>query len=109
METLQEYDFEVLYVHGKFNAVADALSRVNESLSTELYIRSEEDEDSDGVALNVVGTVSRPMLSKFMVSDLLRTYKEDNEVRKEFKNPEERRFEKSLNGILYAVKMDSGG
>jgi RNase H-like domain found in reverse transcriptase/Reverse transcriptase (RNA-dependent DNA polymerase) len=29
METLQEYDYEILYVQGKFNVVADALSRIN--------------------------------------------------------------------------------
>jgi hypothetical protein len=63
METLQEYDYEVVYVQGKFNVVADALSRINESPSTVLYVGSEDDEDSDVVALNVVGTVSRPMLS----------------------------------------------
>jgi hypothetical protein len=55
-ETLQEYDYEIVYVQGKFNVVADALSRINESLSTALYVGSEYDEDSDMVALNVVGT-----------------------------------------------------
>jgi hypothetical protein len=70
METLQEYDYEIVYVQGKFNVVADAFSRINESPSTALYVGSEDDEDSDVVALNVVGTVSRPMLSESMVSDL---------------------------------------
>jgi hypothetical protein len=59
-------------VQVKFNVVADALSWIKESPSTELYMGSEEDEDSEVVALNVVGTVSRAMLSKSMVSDLLR-------------------------------------
>jgi hypothetical protein len=67
-------------------------------------VGSEDDEDSDMVALNVVGTVSRPILSKSMVSELLRAYKEDKEISKDFKNPEEGRFEKSLDGILYAVE-----
>jgi hypothetical protein len=75
METLQEYDYEIVYVQGNFNVIADALSRINESPSTELYMGSEEDEDSDVVALVVVGTVSRPMLCKYMVSDLLRADK----------------------------------
>jgi hypothetical protein len=88
-------------VQRKFNVVADAVSRVNESLSTEIYIGSEECEDSD--------VLSRPMPSTSMVSKLLSTYKEDKEVRKELKNPEVRRFEKSLDGILYAVKMEIGG
>jgi hypothetical protein len=56
------------------------------------------------VALNVVGTASMPMLSKSMVPDLLRTYKADKAIRKDFENPEEGRFEKSLDGILYAVE-----
>jgi hypothetical protein len=73
-------------VQRKFNVVADAVSRVNESLSTEMYFGSEECEDSD--------VLSRPMPSTSMVSELLSTYKEDKEVRKELKNPEVRRFEK---------------
>jgi hypothetical protein len=31
METLQEYDYEIVYLQGKFNVVANALSRINES------------------------------------------------------------------------------
>ena len=104
METLQEYDYEIVYVQGKFNVVADALSRINESSSTELYMGSEVDEDSEVAALNVVGTVSRPMLSKTMVSELQRAYKADKETRKDFESPEEGRFEKSLDGLLYAVE-----
>jgi hypothetical protein len=47
---------------------------------------TEEDEESDVVALNVVGTVSRPMLSIYMASNLLRAYKADNKTRKGFEN-----------------------
>jgi hypothetical protein len=63
METLREYDNEIAYVQGNVNDFADALSRIKESSSTKLYIRSEEEEDSDVVELNVLGTVIRPMLS----------------------------------------------
>jgi hypothetical protein len=91
-------------VQGKFNAVADALSRINESPSTALYVGSEDDEDSDVLALNVMGTVSRSMLIKSMVSDLLRAYKADKAISKDFENPEVGRFEKSLDGIFYAVE-----
>jgi hypothetical protein len=55
METLQEYDYEILYVQGKSNVVADALSRTNESHSSELYTGEEEEEISEAVAVNVVG------------------------------------------------------
>jgi hypothetical protein len=72
-------------------------------------MRSEDDEDSDVVALNVVGTVIRPMLSNSMLSDLLRAYKADKAIIKDFENPEEERFEKSLDGILYAVEMNKRG
>jgi hypothetical protein len=48
------------------------------------YVGSEDDEDSDVVALNVVGTVSRPMLSKSMVSDLLRAYMAEKAICKDF-------------------------
>jgi hypothetical protein len=91
-------------VQGKFNAVADALSRINESPSTALYVGSEDDEDSDVLALNAMGTVSRSMLIKSMVSDLLRAYKADKAISKDFENPEVGRFEKSLDGIFYAVE-----
>jgi hypothetical protein len=84
METLQEYDYEIVYVQGKFNVVADALSRINESPSTTLYEGREDVEDSDVVAFNVVGTVSRPMLSTSMLSDLLRAYKADKAISKYF-------------------------
>jgi RNase H-like domain found in reverse transcriptase/Integrase zinc binding domain len=103
METLQEYDYEIVYVQGKFNVVADELSSCNESPSMGLYVGIEDDEDSGVVALNVVGTLSRPILSKYVVSDLLREYKVDEAIRKDLENPEEGRFEKSLDGILYAV------
>jgi RNase H-like domain found in reverse transcriptase len=49
METLQDYDYEILFVQGKFNFVADALSRINESPSTALYMGSEDDEDPEFV------------------------------------------------------------
>jgi hypothetical protein len=66
--------------------------RIKDSPSTEVYTESEEDEDSDVVALNVVGTVSRPLLRNYIVSDMLRAYKPDKDIRKNFKNPEEERF-----------------
>jgi hypothetical protein len=84
IKSLQECDYEIVYVQFKFNVVADALSRINESPSTALYMGSEADEDSDVVALNVVGTVSRPILSKSMVSDLLMAYKADKYISKDF-------------------------
>jgi hypothetical protein len=93
METLQEYDYEIVYVQGKFNVAADALSRINESKLTALYMGSEDDEDSEVVALNVVGTFSRPMLSKSMVSEFLRAYKADKAISNDFENPETGRFE----------------
>ena len=43
METLQEYDYEIVYVQGKFNVVADALSRISESPSSELYTGEDEE------------------------------------------------------------------
>jgi hypothetical protein len=51
-------------VQGMFNVVEDALSRINESPSSELYTGGDEEEYSVAVAVNVVGTVTRPMLSK---------------------------------------------
>jgi hypothetical protein len=103
METLQEYDYEIVYVQGKFNVVADALSRITESPSSELYTGEDQEEVAEAVEVNVVGTVSRPMLNKSMVLELLRAYKTDKNTRKDFEKPEEGRFEKSVDGLLYAV------
>jgi hypothetical protein len=69
----------------------------------------EEDEDSYLVAFNVMRMVSRPMLSKSMVSGLQRAYKLDKSIRKDFENPEEGRFEKSLEGFCMRWKNDNGG
>jgi hypothetical protein len=51
-----------------------------------------------------VVTVSRTMLSKSMESDLLRANKADKTIIKDFEKPEEGRFEKSLDKILYEVE-----
>jgi RNase H-like domain found in reverse transcriptase len=102
METLKEYDYEIVYVQGKFNVVADALSRISDSPSTELYMGSEE--ELDVVALNVVGTVSRPMLSTSMLSDFLRAYTAEKAIRKDLLIPEVTQFDKSLDGLLCAVE-----
>jgi Integrase zinc binding domain len=93
-----------VYVQGKFNVVAVALSRINESRSTALYMGSEDDDDSGVVPFNMLGTVIRPMLSKSMVSDLQRAYKADKATSKNFENTEAGLFEKSLDGILYSVE-----
>jgi hypothetical protein len=41
------------------------------------------------VALNVVGTVSRPVLTNSMSAELLRAYKADKNTAKIFENPED--------------------
>jgi hypothetical protein len=92
-----------VYVQGKFNVVADALSRISESPSSELYTGEDEEEISVAVAVNVVGTVSRKMLNNSMVSELLKAYTTDKNTWTDFENPEDGRFEKSVDGLLYAV------
>jgi hypothetical protein len=98
METLQEYDYEILYAQGNFNVIADALSRINKSPSSELYTGEDDEEATETVAVNVVGTVSRPMLTKSMLSKVLRAYKAEKSTRKYFENPEVGKFEKSADG-----------
>jgi Integrase zinc binding domain len=51
----------------------------------------------------VVGSVSSPMLTKSMFSEVLRAYKAYKDTRNDFENPEDGRFEKSADGLLYAV------
>jgi Integrase zinc binding domain len=55
------------------------------------------------VAVNVVGTVTRPMLSKSMVAESLKAYKADKSTRKDLENPVDGRFEKLVEGLYYAV------
>jgi RNase H-like domain found in reverse transcriptase len=103
MEMFREYDYEIVYVQGKFNVVADALSRINTLPSSGLYTGEDEEEAAEAAALNVVGTVSRPMLTKSMLSEVLMAQKADKNTRKDFENPEDGRFEKSADGLLYAM------
>jgi RNase H-like domain found in reverse transcriptase len=53
METLQEYDNEIVCELGKFNVAADALSRINESPSSELYTAEDVEEAAEEVAVIV--------------------------------------------------------
>jgi hypothetical protein len=57
----------------------------------------------------VVRTVSRPMLTKSMFSEVLRAYKADKNTRKDFENPEEGRFENLLMDYCMRWKMGNGG
>jgi Integrase zinc binding domain len=72
-------------------------------LRSELYTGGDEEEAAEEVAVNVVGAISRPMLTKSMFSEVLRAYKADKNTRKDFENPEDAKFEKSVDGLLYAV------
>jgi hypothetical protein len=90
-------------VQGKFNVVADALSRINELPSSELFTGGAKKEDSVAAVVKVVGTVSRSILSSSMASKLQRTHKADTNIRKDLENPEDGRFESSVDGLLYAV------
>jgi hypothetical protein len=78
METLQEYEYTFEYVQGKYNVVADALSRMSNSATPELYTGEDEDGETKVVSVNVMGTVSRPMLTRTMVRDLVREYESEN-------------------------------
>jgi hypothetical protein len=50
-------------------------------------------EAAEAVAVNVVETVSRPMITKSMLSEMVMTYTADKNTRKDFENPEDGRFE----------------
>jgi hypothetical protein len=74
METLQEYDCSIEYVQGKCNVVADALSRMADAPVSVLYTGEDEESEESLVAVNVLGTVSRPMLTRNMMKDLRQAY-----------------------------------
>jgi Integrase zinc binding domain len=67
---------------------------------------SAEEENAGVVELNVVGTVSRPMRSKFMGLDLPRAFTADNETIIYFENQEVGLNQKSLEGFWYAVENE---
>jgi hypothetical protein len=66
--------------------------------SSELYTGEDEEEAAEAVAVNLVGTVSRPMLTKSMLAELRRAYNADKNTRKDFGNPEHGKFEKAVDG-----------
>jgi hypothetical protein len=51
LKTLKKYNYEIVYVQGKFNVVADAFSRINQSPYSELYTLEDEEEISDRLAV----------------------------------------------------------
>jgi hypothetical protein len=81
---MQEYDYEICSCKESPMSLRMHYPGSTSHRSTDLYMGSEDDEDSDVVALNVVGIVSMPIISKSMVSDLLSAYKADNSISKYF-------------------------
>jgi hypothetical protein len=104
METLQEYDYSIEYVQGKYNVVADALSRMADAPVSVLYTGEDEEDEARLVAVNVLGTVSRPMLTRNMMKDLKQAYEEDTSTLKEFREPSEGITEKTEDGLLYVLE-----
>jgi hypothetical protein len=75
-------------VQGTCKVVAGALSRMAETPTT-WYTQGEDVEDGiDGVAVQVFGTVSRPMLTRAMIEELTIAYRNDKTTKDCFSDVE---------------------
>jgi hypothetical protein len=100
IEVLNEFDFNVEYLKGKWNLVADALSRRADLYQPDLYTGEDEDELSVPVmALNAM-SASTVALDKTCVQELLSDYAQDAELAEIWSTPTAP-YSKTEQGLLY--------
>jgi hypothetical protein len=108
LDALAEFDFKLRNVRGKFNLVADALSRMHASTTKSLYAGEDGEDRTKGAAevsnvnavrVNVL-SVGQVQVDSAVVKALREDYTRDSIYSTVYENPGEQ-FTKSADGLLY--------
>jgi RNase H-like domain found in reverse transcriptase len=108
LDALAEFAFKLRYVGGKYNLVADAMSRMHASTTNSLYTGEDGEDQKKGAAevanvnavrVNVV-SVGRVQVDSAVVKALREDYTKDSIYSTVYENPGEQ-FTKSADGLLY--------
>jgi hypothetical protein len=86
LDALAEYDYTIKYLAGKWNVVADPLSR-RASRSSGLYTGEDEEEDACPLLAGAL-SVSQILPHQDILADLLNDYMADSSLRQEYIHPE---------------------
>jgi hypothetical protein len=108
LDALAEFEFKLRYVRGKYNLVADALSRKHDSTSKSLYTGEDGEYRKQSAAeIANVSVASVNVLSAGEVhvdtaveKELRQAYENDAFYSKMYEDPEEQ-FTKNADGLLY--------
>jgi RNase H-like domain found in reverse transcriptase/Integrase zinc binding domain len=108
LDALAEFDFKLRHVRGKYNLVADALSRMHASTTKSLYTGEDGEDQMKGAAevANVnavrVNVLSEGQVQVYsaVVTALREDYTKDSIYSTVYENPGEQ-FTKSADGLLY--------
>jgi hypothetical protein len=108
LDALAEFDFKVRYARGKYNLVADALSRMHASTTKSLYTGEDGEDRMNGAAevanvnavrVNIL-SVGQVQVDSAAVKALREDYTKDSIYSTVYENPGEQ-FTKSADGFLY--------
>jgi hypothetical protein len=108
LDALAEFDFKLRCVRGKYNLVADTLSRMHASTTSSLYTGEDGEDRMKGAAevanvnavrVNVL-SVGQVQVDSALVKALREDYTKDSIYSTVYENPGEQ-FTKSADGLLY--------
>jgi hypothetical protein len=94
LDALAEYDYVIKYIRGKWNILADALSR---RLDRRPQLFAGEESDDPALQLSAM-TASTIRLHEKVLEDLVKDYLADPELREEYVLPDDLRKQ---DGLLY--------